>query len=150
MRTRHAELAFTALALGIAATVAWIAFGYSFGSSYFPRALAIVMGALAALYGLRLLARPAGTIHAASGAADGAGPKLRAAALAFGGIVAYAFAIRVAGYDLATFAFLLGLMALLGSRGWLRMTLIAGGITAALHLIFFEALGVPMPDSLLV
>lgn len=143
MTTRTRDLIFAAIALAVAIAIAVTAFGYPFGSSYFPRTLAVLMGALAVLFGARTLLAPAADPVPV--------PPLNLTALvaAFGGIAAYVVALKLVGYEGATFLFLFLLMFWLGAVGWLKSLILAVAFTALLNVIFFVLLGVPRPDALL-
>lgn len=142
MTTRTRDLIFAAIALALAVAIAITAFGYSFGSSYFPRTLAVLMGALAVFFGVRTwLSSP-----------DDAAPlpalNVYALVAAFGGIAAYVVALKLVGYEGATFLFLFLLMTWLGAVGWPKALILAVAFTALLNVIFFILLGVPRPDAL--
>ncbi|MFD2740973.1 tripartite tricarboxylate transporter TctB family protein [Sulfitobacter aestuarii] len=143
MTTRTRDLIFAALALTLALAIAVTAFGYPVGSSYFPRSLAVFIGMMALLFGLRVLLRPAGMPEAA------ASINPRALLAVFGGVAAYVFLFRLAGYEIATFAFLLLLTRWLGAAGWMKSLVLAAAITALMNLIFFGLLGVPRLDAIL-
>ncbi len=143
MTTRTRDLIFAAIALALAVAIAITAFGYPVASSYFPRTLAVLMGLLAAFFGLRTLLAPT----------DDAAPmsplNISALIAAFGGIAAYVVALKLVGYEGATFLFLFLLMVWLGAVGWLKALILAVAFTALLNVIFFVMLGVPRPDALL-
>lgn len=142
MTARTRDLIFAAIALVLALAVAITAFGYPVGSSYFPRTLAVLMGVLAVLFGVRiLLVQDVDTPPVL--------PLNPIALIApFGGIAAYVVVMRLMGYEIATFLFLFLLMFWLGAVGWLKSLILAVAFTALLNVIFFVLLGVPRPDAL--
>ncbi|MGJ8629126.1 MAG: tripartite tricarboxylate transporter TctB family protein [Sulfitobacter sp.] len=143
MTTRTRDLIFVFIALMLAFAIAVTAFGYPVGSSYFPRTLAVLMGLLAAFFGARILFSP---MDEASLSAPLNIPALLAA---FGGVAVYAVALKLIGYEGATFLFLFLLMCWLGAVGWLKALILAISFTALLNVVFFILLGVPRPDALL-
>ncbi len=143
MTTRTRDLVFAAIALALAIVIAVTAFGYPFGSSYFPRTLAVFMGVMAAFFGVRILLNPAGDTSAA------ATINLAAVLTAFGSVAAYVLALKLVGFEGPTFLFLLLLMLWLGAVGWLKALILSAVFTAFLNVIFFGLLSVPRPDGLL-
>ncbi len=138
---------FCALALLAAVAIGVVSFGYSLQSSYFPRLLAVLMGALAIGLWLRVSKGPA---EAASEAQPAV---IRAEVLGFAKVTAavlvYVAAIQLTGYAIATILFLLAMMLLLGERSFLRLALVASSVTATLYYLFFIFLGVTPPESLM-
>lgn len=143
MTTRTRDLIFAALAFILAVAIAITAFGYPFASSYFPRTLAVLMGGLAVFFGARTLLAPD------EDPTPLAPLNFTALLAAFGGVAAYAVALKLVGYEGATFLFLFLLMGWLGAAGWLKSLILAVTFTALLNVIFFMLLGVPRPDALL-
>ncbi len=143
MTSRTRDLIFAAVALALAITIAVTAFGYPFGSSYFPRTLAVFMGVMASFFGGRVLLNPE---HDTTPVPP---LKITAFLAAFGGVAAYVVALKFVGYEAATFLFLLLLMHWLGAVGWLKALILAVVFTALLNVIFFVLLGVPRPEALL-
>ncbi|WP_395454382.1 tripartite tricarboxylate transporter TctB family protein [Azospirillum melinis] len=58
---------------------------------------------------------------------------------------AYIYLISLVGYIPTTVVFLIGMMRLMGQRSWIRVPLLAVGITAFLYLIFLYGLQIPLP-----
>jgi len=68
----------------------------------------------------------------------------------FGSVVGFVLLLPVLGQLLATFVFTAAMVRVLGNRSWLVTVLAAGGVSALSYLVFVEALGVPMPEGLLI
>jgi hypothetical protein len=136
---------FCALALLAALAIGIVSFGYPVQSSYFPRLLAVFLGALALGLGLRVL-RGAGRAEAETEPAA-----IRAELAGFAkvctAVLAYLGAIQLLGYAVATLLFLLAMMLVLGGGGLLRLALVATGVTATLYYLFFIFLGVTPPEG---
>lgn len=62
-------------------------------------------------------------------------------------LVAFAIAAGVIGFLTTSFALVLISSRLLGTRDWVRPTLLAAGVTAAAYMIFVAWLGVPLPKG---
>jgi len=136
------DLIFAVIAFALALTVGVTAFGYPVGSSYFPRTLAVLMGGLALLFGLR-------TWRSRSDARTQVGG-LVAPLATFASIALYVLAVGLVGFEIATFVFLMTSMLVLGRpRRPLLFAAVALAITGGLHVVFFVLLGVSAPDSLL-
>lgn len=142
MTNQVRDLVFSGMALVIAIATGIMAFSYPLGSSYFPRTLAIIMGGLALLFASRTL-RASGRVKLSP---EG---DVSAALTTFASIALYVLVMRVVGFEVATFAFLVSAMLYLGgSRHFLLILIVALVVTAGLHLVFFILLGVAAPDSL--
>ncbi len=112
------------------------------GPAFFPRLLALALAACA----LALIAR------SARGRSDPVPlPPIRTALFLWtvGLTIAYAVALRPLGYLIATPIYLAGIVWLLGHRNPVGLAGTAIGVTAALYLVFAQALKVLVPMGLL-
>ncbi|WP_199552157.1 tripartite tricarboxylate transporter TctB family protein [Streptomyces sp. N35] len=66
-------------------------------------------------------------------------------AVSVSSLVAYALLFEVVGFEIPTVAVLVLWLRVLGREGWLLTVGISTGTTAALHLLFITALGIPLP-----
>lgn len=151
------NLIFAAGTLLLALYLGYQSFSYPPESALFPRALAVVLGGLGALFFLRQL-----TIakKRTPEAADSPSPAsldskqsdadisaLKSAGLVFGSIGLYALFILLINYEAATVIFLTAMMLLLGFSRKRWILVIACGLMLLLWAIFFHMLGVTRPDS---
>ncbi|PRR73591.1 tripartite tricarboxylate transporter TctB family protein [Neomoorella humiferrea] len=63
----------------------------------------------------------------------------------FAGLIIYVFALKILGYEIATFAIMLYLFKVCGVKGWVAPVVIALGISFGFYYIFSTLLGVTLP-----
>ncbi|GEA51634.1 hypothetical protein VIN01S_24380 [Vibrio inusitatus NBRC 102082] len=121
---------------------------YSFESSYFPISLSV---AILALSTLLLLRRSKPTSDHSPEQSRFSGEEviqIKSAIGVFVGIIAYSVTLRLVNYEIATVLFLGIAIWTLGYRKIVPVLLIALGLSAGLHFVFFELLSVSRPESL--
>lgn len=150
MNTYRMDILFGALALVLALFSGASVLGNATASSYFPRALSLLLLVLAVGYLIALFRDRAKPAAAAvdEDAAEHRRVQLRSAGLVFGAVIGYAVAISVVNFEISTVLFLAAAMPLLGYRKPVVVGSVAVGMTALLYLVFFEFLGVARPESL--
>lgn len=151
------NIIFAAGTLVLALYLGYQSFSYPPESALFPRALAVLLGGLSALFFLRqiIIAK-----NRAAEAADSSTPSnedskqsgedisaLRSAGLVFGSIGLYTLFILLINYEAATVIFLAAMMLVLGFARKRWILVIACGLMLLLWAIFFHMLGVTRPDS---
>ncbi|CAO3357864.1 tripartite tricarboxylate transporter TctB family protein [Azospirillum melinis] len=82
---------------------------------------------------------------AAERAQPATGFRFAPVAIGVAATAAYIYLISLVGYIPTTVVFLIGMMRLMGQRSWIRVPLLAIGITAFLYLIFLYGLQIPLP-----
>lgn len=133
------------------------AFGYPAKSSFFPRVLSVLMGFLGTVMLVRVQIkssrlRSLKTAHETCEAVgfSSEAQALKMAVFVFGSIIAYGLLMEFINYEAATVVFLAGIISLLGFRRPFWLAGISVLLMVLLYGIFFELLGVPRPDSLLM
>lgn len=143
--------------LVLALYLGYEAFSYPPESALFPRALAVVMGGLGALFLLRQIlgAKKKAVVKAppasnCSVELDSGGDisALKSAGLVFGSIGLYSLFVGLVNYEAATVIFLATMMLVLRFPKKRWIIVIACGLMALLWAIFFHLLGVTRPESL--
>lgn len=142
-------LAFTALGLW----VSWESFSYSYQSSVFLRGLAITLVVMSIIL---LTTRLSKYRHVVT-AADDSSPfidkkdtrQLVKALLVFGLVGGYILAITLVGFLFATFLFVYIAMCSFSGKHRTLYLVYSAALSLAIFMLFFNALGVTLPDSLL-
>ncbi|MCV6602565.1 MAG: tripartite tricarboxylate transporter TctB family protein, partial [Cohaesibacter sp.] len=144
------ESLFCGLAFLTAAALILASLGYDIESAYFPLLLSLLMGVLAiALFVQTLMPHSKETAKAQTEAADQSdrdqNDKDRAVMRdqligffkIFVAVLAYIAGIQLTNYTVATLAFLILMMGMLGTHKVLHLALVAAGMTALLSYLFF-------------
>jgi hypothetical protein len=145
-----ADVVIGVLLVGLAGAVLWLSSDISappfvpLSPAFFPRILAGILAGLSLL----LVARAVRGLPAARGGRGPLGP----AAVVFGSLAAYIFAIPRLGFYASTFLFLLVLGTLLGDRtkaALLRALGVAAAATVGCFVVFTRYLNLLLPEGIL-
>lgn len=138
--------------------LAYQSFSYPSESALFPRALSILLLAmsLVLLFKTILHLKKNRACDESGGQEDKSFPlsviKIikSPAVVVFGGALAYVGLIKTIGYVSATVIFMVSFMWILGYRKRMRIVIWASVFTGMLFFIFFNILGIPMPECLFI
>ena len=148
---RDAAFALAITILGIWLT--WESFSYSLQSSFFLRGLAIILVAMSATFFIirvieyRRLVKPNG--HSAPYFKSDDVRQLLKALLVFGLVGGYIVTITLGGFVLATFLFVYFSMCCFSGKHRNYYLAYSAILSLSIFMLFFNALGVSLPDSLL-
>jgi hypothetical protein len=145
MRQNLMDKTFSLMVIVLAIASGFVAFEYTFESSYFPR----LLSAFIAVMGLLLLIRLQTSSNLdGETVLEGQKDQIVAALSVFTGIALYAFGMQIVNFELSTLIFIAAFIFYLGYRNLLVVLAVSLGLTAFLYGVFFEFLAVSRPESL--
>ncbi len=106
-----------------------------------PQAFPIILGVVMTGLGITLAIKPASSSAPFPSYTSGTA---RAVTLVFM-LAAYIFGLEMAGYPIATFAFLVLASRLLGEKSWLTTVLVPLAVSAGIFALFTRVLTIPLP-----
>ncbi len=153
MTNYQKDIFFSIIIICLAMVTGFVAFSYSFESSYFPRILSVFLAAIATLLLLRNFFQDKKISDVNKNKNDIEKPDkdmspLVAAAFVFGSIITYVLAITLVNYEISTIVFITVITWIFGYRKPIANLAISIGLTASLYGVFFEFLAVARPDSI--